>query len=369
MVVHQDCRYFRGDIPCRPHKEHGVHCDGCEYYDKIKFRILIIKLDAPGDVLRTTCILQGLKQSYPNSHITWLARKESLPFFANNSFVDIVLEYSAGSFVHIKSETYDLVINPDASPAGARQATMAEGRQNKGFLYHRRGYVFPVDESAQTWFEMGLFDDIKKANTETYQKIILDMIGIRHSRYDMIFDLDEAEKAFAVRFGEKYGVAEEDLVIGLNTGAGGRWQNKKWILEGYLGLIRLIKKELKGCKILLYGGPEEIERNKYLMERGNGLIDTGCHNTLREFGALLDLCDILVTGDTMALHIAVALKKKVIALFGPTSQAEVDLYGKGKKVFANIDCLCCYRPTCDIKPSCMDMITPQQVFAAIKEVI
>jgi ADP-heptose:LPS heptosyltransferase len=104
------------------------------------------------------------------------------------------------------------------------------------------------------------------------------------------------------------------------------------------------------------------------MEKENGLIDTGCTNTLREFGALLDLCDVLVTGDAMALHIAIALKKKVVALFGPTSQAEIELYGRGKKLFADMDCLCCYRPTCDIRPSCMDTITPEQIFAVIKEV-
>ena len=158
-------------------------------------------------------------------------------------------------------------------------------------------------------------------------------------------------------------------MIGLNTGAGGRWQNKKWTREGYVSLIRLIKKELKGCKILLYGGIEEIERNRYLMKSEDGLIDTGCRNTLREFGALLNLCDVLVAGDTMALHITVSLKKKMIALFGPTSQAEIELYGRGKKLFADMDCLCCYRPTCDIKPSCMDRITPEQVFAAIKEIL
>ncbi len=105
------------------------------------------------------------------------------------------------------------------------------------------------------------------------------------------------------------------------------------------------------------------------MEKESSLIDTGCHNTLREFGALLDLCDILVTGDTLALHIGVALKKKVIALFGPTSYEEIDLYDRGNKVYADIDCLCCYRPTCDISPSCMEMITPQQVFGAVKDII
>jgi len=350
MIFYQDCRHIRWDRPCKFHKEYGVHCKECSYYDKIGFKILIIKLAAVGDVLRTTSILHGLKEKHKDSHITWVTRTAAFPLFENNNLVDAILDCSAESLLRMQSETYDLVFNPDSSPKSAILATLAKGKLKRGFGYNEKGHVYPFNKEAQKWFEMGLFDDIKKANIETYQKIISNIVGISSSGCDIIFNLNEGEKALAKSFAEKHGVSKEDLVIGLNTGAGGRWQKKKWTREGYLVLIRLIQKELKGCKILLYGGPEETERNRYLMEKENGLIDTGCDNTLREFSALLDLCDILVTGDTMALHIALALNKKVIALFGPTSQAEIELYGRGKKLFANMDCLCCYRPTCEGLP-------------------
>src|SRR5207249_851233 len=62
-----DCRFFRGDIPCSPHKEHGVHCvdaDGnsCPYYDPTTKRFLVTKLGAIGDVIRTTPLLHKLKE-------------------------------------------------------------------------------------------------------------------------------------------------------------------------------------------------------------------------------------------------------------------------------------------------------------------
>ena len=52
-----DCRYFRGDVPCKPHKENGVHCvdergNDCQYYDPTGKKILIIKLGAIGDVIQ-----------------------------------------------------------------------------------------------------------------------------------------------------------------------------------------------------------------------------------------------------------------------------------------------------------------------------
>ncbi|MFQ5901453.1 MAG: glycosyltransferase family 9 protein [Thermodesulfobacteriota bacterium] len=369
-LIHYDCRHFKGDIPCKPHKEYGVHCKGCSHYDSIEYRILIVKLDAIGDVLRTTSILPGLKECHPASRITWLTRIESISIFNNNPFVDVVLDCSAESLLRIMSERYDLVINLDASPTSSVFATLAKGEEKKGFLYDEKGYVYPANKEAEGWFEMGIFDDVKRTNRRTYQTIMLDILGITPSDYEIVFRLDEKEKEFAGDFAGKHGLSEKHTIIGINTGAGRRWEQKKWTVEGIMGLIDLIKKGVKKPRILLYGGPEEVERNRYLLDKcGDLLIDTGCNNSIREFAALIDLSDILVTGDTMALHIAVALKKKVVALFGPTSHAEIDLYGRGKKVYADMDCLCCYKKTCKVKPSCMETITPEIVYKAVQELL
>ena len=51
MILKTDCKHFPGDKPCKPNKLENKKCDDCEYYSPIKFKILIIKLDAVGDVL------------------------------------------------------------------------------------------------------------------------------------------------------------------------------------------------------------------------------------------------------------------------------------------------------------------------------
>ncbi len=397
MKIHQDCHYFKGNMPCTFHKQQGIHCANCQYYEKIAFKILIIKLDAVGDVLRTTCLLQGLKGKYQDSHITWLTRKNAVELFENNDLVDTVLDCSIESLIQIQLEKYDLVINVDATPLSAQLAMLSKGDKKIGFGYDEKGFVYSFNKEAQKWFEMGLFDDVKKANTQSYQSIILDICGLNPSKHEIIFRLSEEERQFANEFKLRHGITQE-IIIGLNTGAGKRWKQKSWTIEGYCGLIELITAENKGheyenrkkqaeaeCqesgfntqRILLLGGPEEIECNKYLAERyKNIVIDTGCNNTLRKFGALVDLCDIVVTGDTFAMHIAIGLGKKVIALFGPTSHTEIELYGRGKKIYAGsssnfqsednkLNCLCCYKKDCDIHPNCMELITPQQVLNAI----
>src|ERR1035437_4466871 len=91
MILKIDCKHFPGDHPCIYNKREGIMCDNCNYYSPVGFKILIIKLDAIGDVLRTTSILHSLKKEYPNSNITWLTKIASKDIFKNNTFVDTLL--------------------------------------------------------------------------------------------------------------------------------------------------------------------------------------------------------------------------------------------------------------------------------------
>ncbi len=97
------------------------------------------------------------------------------------------------------------------------------------------------------------------------------------------------------------------------------------------------------------------------------MIDTGGDHSLDDFFALIDLCDVLVTGDTLALHAAVALKKRVVALFGPTASREIDFYGRGTAIVPDLECVCCYRSDCELPPNCMDLIEPETVFHAVRK--
>jgi heptosyltransferase-2 len=75
----------------------------------------------------------------------------------------------------------------------------------------------------------------------------------------------------------------------------------------------------------------------------------------------------VVTGDTLALHIGLALQKRMVVLIGPTSAAEIDLYGRGETITADLDCLCCYRQACDRSPNCMESISVETVFRSVRK--
>ena len=325
----------------------------------------MIKFDALGDVLRTTALLPSLKACYPGAHVTWLTKSAAKDLFINNPYVHEVLTCEDPTTIaRLQCQTYDILIHPDASSTSAAYASLARATVKRGFALNDMGKVCPLNAEAAEWFEMGAFDDLKKANEKTYQQVIHEIAGLPYAKSEIVVNLTEREQATGRAFGEKHQLRRYDFVVGLNTGAGGRWTYKKWTLDGYRELIAALEKQYQ-CGILLYGGPEERERNQALTSMSSDVIDTGTDNSLRDFFALVDLSDIFVTGDTMALHVATALKKRVVCLFGPTSAHEIEDYGRIIKIQPNLGCLVCYKMDCDFVPNCMESISCDRVMLAI----
>ena len=100
---------------------------------------------------------------------------------------------------------------------------------------------------------------------------------------------------------------------------------------------------------------------------GSEIAEYLAHDKALQFEGEISDHDIVITADTLALHIATALQKKIVALFGPTSVNEIELYGKGIKLLALEGCKCYYKKYCSEEISCMEKITPDMVIKAIAE--
>jgi len=359
-----DCKFFLGDRPCIWHKQSGVLCT-CDRYERVEERVLIVKLDAMGDVLRSTALLPPIAEAHPRAAITWITRKESVPLLQRNPYVAEVLELGPEALVHLQTRTFDRVINLDASKTSAALASAARSTRKDGFVLDERGYVQPTNDAARRWLEAGIFDDIKRQGSSTYQDRMADILGLAGRPHRYVFELAADEVQRARRHLASIGLDFERPVIGLNTGAGGRWPLKQWREDGYLELIARVSCR-DDVQFLLLGGPSEQERNDRLKRASSvPLLDPGCDNTVRHFGALMSHTNVVVTGDTLAMHLALALGKRTVVLFGPTSAAEIELYGLGEKVVPSMSCLSCYKTSCDFAPNCMDLITTDMVESAV----
>lgn len=360
-----DCRFFVGDRPCTYHKSTGALCP-CDHYQRVEERLLIIKLDAIGDVLRTTALLPALAEVHPKASITWITRREARPLLERNPYVTEIIDYGEDALLQLRVRAFDRVINLDAGKISAALASASNATKKDGFVLDPLGYVQPTNAAARKWLEMGVFDDFKRQGTRTYQDMMADIIGLSGHSHRYVLHLTDEERAQGRAHLQKLGVDFSCPVIGLNTGAGRRWELKQWREEGYLELIERVEK-VRHAQFVLLGGPEEQERHKRLMSRSSvPLIDAGCDNPVRHFASLVGSCHLVITGDTLAMHMALALGRRTIVLFGPTSAAEIEMYGLGEKVVPRMDCLSCYKPKCDFVPNCMDLITTDLVEAAIE---
>jgi ADP-heptose:LPS heptosyltransferase len=359
-----DCKYFLGDRPCIWHKQTGVLCT-CERYERVEERVLIVKLDAMGDVLRSTALLPPLAEVHPRAAVTWITRKESVPLLKRNPYIAEVVEVGHDALLHLGTRRFDRVINLDASRTSAALASTAQSSRKDGFVLDASGTVRPTNAEARRWLEAGIFDDLKRQGRETYQDRMAAILGLEGRPHRYVFELEDAEREAARRHLESIGVDWARPVIGLNTGAGGRWRLKQWREEGYVELVARLH-ETHDVQFLLLGGPSEQARNHRLRAAAAvPLLDPGCDNAVRHFAALVGCCDVVVTGDTLAMHLSLAQGRRTVVLFGPTSWAEIELYGLGEKVVPDMECLSCYKTSCDFVPNCMDLISVEMVQHAV----
>ena len=370
-MIKTDCVYFPLDRPCKAHKATGLKCASCRKYRSFskdgKGKILVIKLGAMGDVLRTTFILQGLKEKYPGSSITWVVAKGSESILEGNPNIARIWPLDLEIFKRLEFERFSLVINLDLSPESLSLADLAYADKKAGYWTERSRKIVSSNAAAEKWLSMSGSDDLKKKNRNTYQYWMSKILGLKRPDYEIFVPLTRESLAKAKKFSAKHGLRNK-TVVGINPGAGKRWKMKKWTNSGYIRIINELA--ANNVKVLLFGGPQEKDLIRYLINKtGRKAVSTGIGNSINDFFALLDLCDAVLCCDTLALHASLGLKKKVVAVFGPTSAPEIEMYNRGAKIVAPVKCACCYLQDCDVRPNCMQSIPPSVVWDALRKLI
>jgi len=365
ILIRNDCRFFKGDKPCQFKRL----CDGCPEFAPFPQKILIIKCRAQGDVLRTTPLLPALKRKYPSSFISWAVDEESVELLLNNPLIDRIHPLNLENVLALLTENFDILISLDKEPGLTSLATNIRCPQKFGFGMNEFGNLMVFNRAAEYALCLGINDDLKFfQNQKTYQEIVHEAAEVEYKKDDYVFALNDTAKEKAERFFRRHRISTKKLAVGLNTGAGTKFETKQWPPEHYLELIRLLTIKLK-ANVFLLGGKRERELNRYLEKKAKTKVyNTGNDNSLLEFAGFLSLMDVVVTSDTLGMHLAIALKKKVVGLFGPTCPQEIELYGRGTKLFQGVPCSPCYKQTCP-DPKCMREISPLQVYGEIKQLV
>ena len=253
--------------------------------------ILIIKLGALGDVVRTTPLLRRL-----SGRITWVTGSECLPLLAGAPRLDRVLPFSEAS--SLRARTFDLIINFDEDIRACRLASSITARRRIGTRLDG-GRVAYCAGSAP-WFDMSLVsrlgraaaDRLKARGARVYQDYLFEACGLRFQGEEYILPVRPTH-------------ASPDAVA-LEGRVGEKWPMKAW----------------PGFKTLAVALREEGLRPFTLRPR----------QSLTDYFEDINRASIVVTGDTLAMHAGLALGKKVVALFTCTSPKEIHGYGRLTKL-------------------------------------
>jgi heptosyltransferase-2 len=339
------------------------------------FPILILKTGALGDVVRTTALVPGLRSLHPDARITWVTAPGAVdlvrlhPGIAEVVALDARAEASCAAVrTRLAATRWSWLISlDDEEPLCALASALPSERLSGAYLdaQGRRAYTLDVGP----WFDMGLLsihgkavaDRKKIENRRSHPEILTSMLGLSMGKPELHVEPRHMEAARA--FAERSALAEQDPVVGLNTGAGGRWRSKTLSVERTVELAeRIHAARGGGVTFVLFGGADERDRNAEIVRSCAGrvrLVDAGVDNALLDFAARVGLCDVLITSDSLALHVGLARGVRIVSFFAPTSAAEIELYGQGEKVVSTAPDYCSYKPDADTSS-----LTPERIAEA-----
>jgi heptosyltransferase-1 len=354
-MIRFDCRHFRAARPCVFNKRDGSECPTCTHHSPYRDRILFIKLDAIGDVLRSASLLPAVAARHERPYIAWATRAESAELVGMMSLVDEVIVHSPDGLARVAAGGWTQVYSLSNDVTSAALATMAAGSHPPVGFFLRDGVVTPGNAAAEAWLQMAAFDRLKRLNTETYQARMLAILGAEGPPPPPSLRVAEATQARAAQRVAALFPGSARRRVAVNLGSGARWP-KKMLDAEQIG--RLIRTVLAGADVdvMLVGGTAEQAKAQAVLARCEGMrvAEALTPDSIGDFVAMLMQADVLLCGDTLALHVATAIGLPTVAVFGPTSHAEIaDFGGLIDKVWAaTLDCLGCYGD-CDRPDHCM----------------
>jgi len=324
--------------------------------------ILIIKPGAIGDLLHLTPVIRVLRRINPDARVTVLvSSKVAASLFTENPLVSETIVYdrkgehrSWSAFLglcrRIREGRFDLVLNFQRSNLKS-WLLVAAARPARVLVYHkaRRRTVHAIVNHLETLRPLGIAPDREEPRLDFYPAV--------------------ADRRFAAEFFSRHGI-DGATVVAFNPGTSHLC--KCWPVDRFASLGDRLADEL-GARVVILGSRDE-----------KGLADgiaagmchppldlTGC--TLGELGAILERVPLLITGDTGPMHIAAAVGTPVVALYGPISPERSGPLGAGHRIVMHgeLDCCPCNSFKCRNKVfrKCMEMITVDEVFSAIKELL
>ncbi|MGD0812832.1 MAG: glycosyltransferase family 9 protein [Verrucomicrobiota bacterium] len=309
-------------------------------------KILIIKLGALGDAVRTSYFLKGLTgKCGARRHITWVTSEPAIPLLKYHPEIDALISDRefARQGAEVRDRSFDWVISLDDETEACRLLQNVRWTKLTGAFL--QGEEVKYTNDAAPWFDMGLVsrfgktraDELKRLNQKTHDEIFAGILGLQVIS-PLFYLAPKARETAGAMLNGKSG-----RVVGLNLSAGNRWLNKRLLLSEAKNLIARMREA--GHEGLLFGGEEDLAYNQQLAgETGCGVLSPV---SLEVFAGVISHVKAIIVADTLALHLAIAQQIPSVSFYAPTSAAEINTFGTGLKVASTSSDYCSYKSQAD----------------------
>ncbi|MBS3172171.1 glycosyltransferase family 9 protein [Candidatus Woesearchaeota archaeon] len=285
-----------------------------------------------GDVFRTTPLLHAYKEY----HVTWVTDPKAFPLLRNNPFIDRLLPLDWLTAKQLSREDFDVFINLEKHLGICVLASEISALTRYGFGFRNGEYGLSIraHDMATEALDISTKPGTKKTNEKTIQDLLFEVVGKKWNGEEYVLGYKPKSKQI--------------YDVGLNTLVGTKWPTKAWPNYCWDTLESLF--EMEGLKIT-----RQDKVGREVLEDLDTYMDW------------INSSKVIVTNDSLGMHLAIALKKKVLGLFGPTPVTEVYFYncGKGIRPEDKYGCMPCMSTSCEApyKTTCLRAVEPREVFS------
>jgi heptosyltransferase-2 len=321
-----------------------------------KPRILVVKFGALGDVVRTSYFVAELCKT---KRVYWITDRAAVPLLHNPS-----IEQVFTSFEEVVDLEFETVYSLDDEYGTLESISrFVKYKRLVGAYINKKRETDYSDDSSE-WFDMGLIsrlgktiaDQKKKLNQKSHVQI-----------FSGIFEVSESAIAPSFYYPKNFQREQNyKKTIGINPFGGDRWPSKGLLLSELELLVDLLIDDpgLREYDFALLGiGNDYLTNVRICDARSNKRIKAiDSSDSLLAFADIVSQLRLLITADTLALHLAIAQNVPSISFFAPTSAAEIDIFNRGRKLISTSHDYCNYSAFCDNRS-----LTAVRLYNAVRE--
>jgi len=338
-------------------------------------KILLLKPSSLGDVIHALPVLRLLKLHHPAAEIFWWIDSSLAPLIEGDPDLTGVVRFERKRWTRpqhwpemfrsiraLREKNFDLVIDLQSLARSGAFAWLARGKLLVG--------LDEVREGARGFYDLAVPRKSFHTHAVDWYLSVLPPLGVPVHK-NFVWLPERPQIAAEVKHKWPAAFASHSQLILLQPGA--RWLNKRWPIQHFVELVRALAGKFPDAHFGILGGKDDAPLGKIISQSAPEKVLNLCGaTTLPEMIEWIRLGDLLITNDTGPMHVAAALNKPLVALFGPTEPHRTGPYGQLENVLRlDLPCSPCLSSRCAIAETdkCLRDLSPATVLARVKKLL